>query len=413
MFELPAYLDHNATTPVDPRVLEAMLPCFTTYFGNAASRAHSYGWKAEQACEDARQHVADLIGARRREIVFTSGATEADNLAIKGVAEMYVDRGQHIVTCRTEHHAVLDPCQYLQERHGFEVTYLDVDGDGRVTAEQVAEAIREDTILVSIMLASNETGTLQPIPEIGCVTRQRGVLLHTDAVQAVGRIPVNVDELQVDLLSMSGHKMYGPKGVGALYVRNRDPRVRLVCQMHGGGHERGLRSGTLNTPGIVGLGEACRLARETLQEEAGREAALRDRLERSLAHRIPWIKRNGHPEHRLPNTSNLSFAYVEGEALMMKIKDIAVSTGSACSSASSEASHVLRAMGISEPLSHASLRFSLGRGTTEAEIDYAVDQLERAVSQLRAISPMMEMARENGTDEGIEWLGGNGDGPQG
>jgi cysteine desulfurase len=406
VFDRPVYLDHNATTPTDPTVLEAMLPFFCEHYGNAASRAHRYGWVAEQAYDDAREQVAALIGASRREIVFTSGATESNNLAIKGVAEMYADRGRHIVTVATEHHAVLDPCDYLRDHRGCDVTVLGVDAEGRVDVDAVAEAIGDETILISVMLASNETGTLQPLGDIARIAKDRGVLVHTDAVQAVGRIPVDVNELGVDLLSMSGHKLYGPKGVGALYVRRKGPRVRLSPQMHGGGHERGLRSGTLNTPGIVGMGAACDLARRTMADESSRQGGLRDRLERMLSERIPYIKQNGCVEARLPNTSNLTFAFVEGEALMMKMKTIAVSSGSACSSAADEASHVLRAMGLPEALAHASLRFSLGRGTDVADVDYAVDCLTRAVADLRRISPLYDAACDNGDASGIEWFSG-------
>ncbi len=404
-FKLPIYLDHNATTPVDPSVVEAMLPFFTEEFGNPASGSHRFGWKAEQACQQAREQVAALIGASRREIVFTSGATESNNLALKGVAEMYAGQGRHIITCRSEHSAVLDPCEHL-ESGGCRVTSLKPDADGLVSVEQVADAIEDDTILVSLMMANNETGTLQPIAEIGEIAKSRGVLLHTDAVQAVGRVPIDVDALNVDLLSLSGHKLYGPKGIGALYVRRREPRVRLTPQMHGGGQEGGLRSGTLNVPGIVGLGRACVLAAAAMPEEAQRQATLRDRLEHRLAERIACIKRNGHPTKRLCNTSNLSFAYVEGEALMMKLKNIAVATGSACTSGSGKASHVLQAMGVPVSLAHASLRFSLGRQTTEAEIDYAVDCVSRAVGELREISPLYELAQEKGDDAGIEWFSG-------
>lgn len=404
-FNLPIYLDHNATTPVAPSVLEAMGPYFSERFGNPASRSHSFGWKAEQVCDDAREQVAALIGASGRDIVFTSGATESNNLAIKGIAEMYGGAGGHVISSQSEHSAVLDPLDYLETK-GFRVTRLAPDAWGRIGPEQVAEAIEDDTILISVMLANNETGTLQPVAEIGQLAHERGVLMHTDAVQALGRIAVDVEALQVDLLSLSGHKLYGPKGVGALYVRRRGPRVRLVPQLHGGGHERGLRSGTLNVPGIVGLGRACELAGELLGEEGTRQAALRDRLEAGLAKRLRCIKRNGHPTERLCNTSNLSFAYVEGEALMMKLKHLAVSSGSACTSASGRASHVLRSMGVPESLAHASLRFSLGRGTQAADIDYAIDHITRAVRELREISPLYEMAQEKGDSRDIEWLSG-------
>ncbi len=367
MLRLPIYLDNNATTPVDPRVLEAMLPYFTEHFGNAASRSHSYGWKAEEAVDTARRQIGAMIGATAKEIVFTSGATESDNLAIKGVAEMYHANGNHIITCQTEHKAVLDTCKSLEQR-GWSVTYLQPDSYGCVTAQQVEDAITDQTVLITIMAANNETGTLHPIREIGQVAKRRGVLFHTDATQAAGKIPLNVEEMGVDLMSLSGHKMYGPKGVGTLYVRRRDPRVHLAIQMHGGGHENNKRSGTLNVPGVVGMGKACEVAAAELPTEAPRLAELRDRLEQGICRQLPFVKRNGHPAQRLCNTSNLSFAYVEGESIMLKIKDLAVSSGSACTSASLEPSFVLRAMGVPDDLGHSSIRFSLGRFTTKAEI---------------------------------------------
>lgn len=402
MLRLPIYLDNNATTPVDPRVLEAMLPYFTEHFGNAASRSHSFGWKAEEAVDTARRQIAALFGATAKEIVFTSGATESDNLAIKGVAEMYRANGNHIITCQTEHKAVLDTCKSLEQR-GWEVTYLPPDSYGCVTAKQVEDAITDRTVLITIMAANNETGTLHPIREIGQVAKRREVLFHTDATQAAGKIPLNVEELGVDLLSLSGHKMYGPKGVGALYVRRRDPRVRLAIQMHGGGHERNMRSGTLNVPGIVGLGKACELATEEMSDESARLQDLRDRLENGICSRLDFVKRNGHPTRRLPNTSNLSFAYVEGESIMLKVKDLAVSSGSACTSASLEPSFVLRAMGLPDDLGHSSIRFSLGRFTTRAEIDYAVEQIATAITDLRELSPLYELAQESGESRDIEW----------
>ncbi|MBN1555783.1 MAG: IscS subfamily cysteine desulfurase [Phycisphaerae bacterium] len=402
MLRIPVYLDYNATTPVDPRVLEAMLPYFTEHFGNAASRSHSYGWKAEEAVDAARRRIADLLGATAQEIIFTSGATESDNLAVKGVAEMYHANGNHIITCRTEHKAVLDTCKALEQR-GWAVTYLPPDAYGRVSARQVEEAITDRTVLITIMAANNETGTLHPIREIGDVAKRRGVLFHSDATQAAGKIPFRVEELGVDLVSLSAHKIYGPKGVGALYVRRRDPRVRLAIQMHGGGHERNMRSGTLNVPGIVGFGRACELAGEELETEATRLGDLRDRLERGIFRRLEYVKRNGHPTERLPGTSNLSFAYVEGEAIMLKVKNLAVSSGSACTSASLEPSFVLRAMGLPDDLGHSSIRFSLGRFTTEADIDYVVEQVTAAITDLREMSPLYELARETGETRDIEW----------
>ena len=399
---LPIYLDNNATTPVDPRVLEAMIPYLTSEFGNAASRNHVFGWKAEEAVERARERIAALIGAEAKDIVFTSGATESDNLAIKGVAAMYKDKGNHIITCLTEHKAVLDPCKRLEEA-GYAVTWLRPDEFGRVSAEQVDEALTDKTILVTLMAANNETGTLHPIDRIGRLCKQRGVLLHTDATQAVGKVPISVDSMGIDLLSCSAHKIYGPKGVGALYVRRRGPRVRLVCQMDGGGHERGMRSGTLNVPGIVGMGAAAEICRTEMTAEGARLTALRDRLHQGIVAGLDHLKLNGHPTERLPNTLNLSFAYVEGEALMMKMKDIAVSSGSACTSASLEPSHVLRAMGVGDDLAHSSIRFSLGRFNTEEEMDFAAGQVVKAVKELRQLSPLYEMAQEGVDLKDVKW----------
>ena len=400
----PIYLDNNATTRVDPRVLEAMIPYLSDDFGNAASRNHPFGWTAEAAVENARQQVASLIGAAPRDIVFTSGATESDNLAIKGVAEMYAEKGDHIVTCRTEHKAVIDTCKRLEARC-CRVTWLDPDEFGRVSPGQVAEAITDRTILVTLMTANNEIGTLHPIGEIGGVVREAGVFFHTDATQAAGKVPIDVEKMNIDLLSLSAHKIYGPKGIGALYVRRRDPRVRLVCQMDGGGHERGMRSGTLNVPGIVGLGKACEIAATDMSAEADRLTALRDRLHQGILAGLDHVKFNGHPTERLPNTLNLSFAYVEGESLMMKMKDLAVSSGSACTSASLEPSFVLRAIGVGDDLAHSSIRFSLGRFTTEEEIDYAVEKVVRAVRELRELSPLYEMAREGVDMSKVKWDG--------
>jgi cysteine desulfurase len=390
--KLPIYLDHNATTPVDPRVLEAMMPYFTGDFGNAASRNHVFGWRAEAAVESAREQIAALIGATGKDIVWTSGASESDNLAIKGVAGMYRDKGNHIITNLIEHKAVIDPCKRLAEQ-GYEITWLKPDATGQVSAAQVAGAITDRTILVTIMAANNEIGTLNPLAEIGQVTRQRGVLFHSDATQAVGKIPIDVEAMNLDLLSVSAHKMYGPKGVGCLYVRRHNPRVRLVCQMDGGGHERGMRSGTLNVPGIVGLGAAAEICGREMAEEAARETTLRDRLQRGLEAGLDYVRLNGHPTQRLPNTLNMSFAYVEGEALMMKIKNIAVSSGSACTSASLEPSYVLRAIGVSDDLAHSSIRFGLGRWTTAEEIDYTIEQVVKGVRELRELSPLYDEAR--------------------
>jgi cysteine desulfurase len=391
MPHLPIYLDNNATTRTDPRVVEAMLPYFSEHYGNAASRNHSFGWRADEAVEQARGEVADLIGADRREIVFTSGATESDNLAIKGIASMNRQRGNHIVTCRTEHRAALDPCRRL-EREGFQVTYLDVDEFGQITADDVAQAITDRTILVSIMTANNEVGALQPIEAVGRVCKEREVLFHTDASQAAGKMSLNVEELHVDLLSLSAHKMYGPKGVGALYVRRRQPHVRLEPLFDGGGHERGMRSGTLPVPNIVGFGAACRLCREEMPTESVRLLGLREQLRAGLMRNLEDCTLNGHSVERLPGNLNLSFAHVRGEALLMAIKNVAVSSGSACTSASVEPSYVLRAMGVPDDLAHASIRFGIGRFNTEEEIDFTIDEVTQQVRRLRSISPSYHMA---------------------
>jgi cysteine desulfurase len=393
MLHLPIYLDNHATTRTDPRVLEAMLPFFTEHYGNAASRHHSFGRKAEEAVEAARQQVADLIGAAARDIVFTSGATESDNLALKGVAAMYRGKGDHLVTAATEHKAVLDVCKRL-ERDGFQVTYLPVDDQGLLAPEQVAEAITERTILVSVMAANNEIGVLQPVAEIGRICKERGVLFHTDAVQAAGKVPLDVEAMGIDLLSLSAHKMYGPKGIGALYVRRIGPRVRLGPLFDGGGHERGLRSGTLNVPGIVGFGKACALCQEEMAAEAERLTGLRERLRRGIVAQLDEVRLNGHPTQRLPGNLNLSFAYVEGDALLMSLKDVAVSSGSACTSGSIEPSYVLRALGLGDDLARSSIRFGLGRFNTAEEIDYVIGAVARVVRQLRAISPAYEMAKQ-------------------
>jgi cysteine desulfurase len=382
---LPIYMDHHATTPVAPEVFEAMRPYFLEQFGNAASRNHAFGWAAEAAVETARAEVARLIGCRPIEIVFTSGATESDNLALKGVAQAYRDRGTHLITSQVEHHAVLDTTKRL-EKDGFQVTYVPVDRYGVVDPDAIAKAITPKTILVSLILANNEVGTIQPLAEVSRICKARGVLLHSDAVQGVGKIPVHVDVLGVDLLSLTAHKMYGPKGVGALYVRMGTPRVRLIPQMDGGGHEKGRRSGTLNVPGIVGLGKACELAGRLMTAEAARLAALRERLRAELFLRLDRVYLNGHPTQRLPGNLNLSFGFVSGEALLMSLKEVAVSAGSACSSATPEASHVLRAMGLGEELAHASLRFGLGRSNTDEEVDYVCGRVVAEVTRLRAMS---------------------------
>ncbi|MGE5413831.1 MAG: IscS subfamily cysteine desulfurase [Syntrophomonadaceae bacterium] len=399
--KIPIYMDYHATTPVDPRVLEAMLPYFREEFGNAASKSHGFGWKAEEAVEAAREELARLVGASSKEIVWTSGATESDNLAIKGAAQFYHSKGKHLVTCKTEHKAVLDSMHAL-ERQGFEVTFLDVEKDGRVDPARVKAALRKDTILVSIMHANNETGVVHPVEEIGRIAREAGVLFHCDAVQGIGKLPFDVERTNADLVSISAHKMYGPKGVGALYVR-RKPRVRLTAQMDGGGHERGFRSGTLNVPGIVGMGKAAELARLEGDAEARRVLALRERLRKGLAAGLDLLTVNGSLEHRLPGNLNVSFAYVEGEALMMAIKDVAVSSGSACTSASLEPSYVLRAMGVSEDLAHSSIRFGLGRFNTEEEVDHVIRLVVEKVKKLRDMSPLYEMVKEGVDLSRIEW----------
>ena len=397
----PIYMDYHSTTPVDPRVLEAMLPFFTEHFGNAASRSHPFGWAAEAAVEKARDQVAALIGGSGKEIVWTSGATESINLAIKGIADFYKDKGNHIITCKTEHKAVLDTCKRL-ERQGYEITLLDPDTTGRVSADQVREAITDKTILVSLMLANNEIGTIHPIEEIGKVTREKGVFFHVDAVQGAGRIPFDVNACNVDLCSLSAHKIYGPKGVGALWVRRR-PRVRLTAIIDGGGHERGMRSGTLNVTGVVGFGAAAEIMKNEGLAEAERIGKLRDRLERSICDRLDMVYLNGNRDHRLSHNLNISFAYVEGEGMMMALKDVAVSSGSACTSASLEPSHVLRACGVEEELAHTSIRFGLGRFTTEEEVDYVADLVVEKVNKLREMSPLYEMAKEGIDLKSIAW----------
>ncbi len=400
--KLPIYLDYQATTPVDPRVLEAMLPFFLENFGNAASRSHAFGWKAEEAVEAAREQVAASIGATGKEIIFTSGSTEAINLAMKGVAEMCAAKGKHLITSLAEHKAVLDTCKHL-EKLGCEVTYLKPDRTARISPEQVRAAIRPDTVLVALMWANNEVGTLNPIRAIGTVCREKGVLFFSDATQAVGKVPVDVEQDHVDLLCLSAHKIYGPKGVGALYVRRKNPRVRLAAQIDGGGHERGMRSGTLNVPGIVGLGKACELAHTELVEESARCRTLRDHLQQRIERELGFVELNGHPSERLPGNLNLSFHFVEGESLIMGISDVAVSSGSACTSASLEPSHVLRAMDVGEDLAHSSIRFGIGRFTTREEVDYAADALVKAVRRLREMSPLYELAQEGVDVKTIQW----------
>ena len=399
---LPIYMDNHATTPVDPRVLAEMLPYFTEKFGNAASRNHGYGWEAEHAVDHARARIARTINARANEIIFTSGATESDNLAIKGVAEMYREKGDHIVTCAIEHKAVLDPCKRL-EKHGCRVTVLPVQNDGLLDLDDLKRALTDRTILVSIMAANNEVGVIEPIAEIGRLCRERGILFHTDATQAVGKIPVDVEEHCIDLMSISAHKIYGPKGVGALYVRNKNPRVRLTAQMDGGGHERGMRSGTLNVPGIVGLAKACEIAQQEGPEESCRLAGLRDRLRDRIMFALDEVYINGSMEHRLAGNLNLSFAYVEGESLLMGIGDVAVSSGSACTSATLEPSYVLKALGTGDDLAHSSIRFGLGRFNTQAEVDYVADKVIETVRRLRELSPLYEVAKEGVDLTKVAW----------
>jgi len=387
-FTTPIYLDNHATTPVDPRILEAMLPYFTKSFGNAASKSHSFGWEAEAAVDSAREKIAKLIGASSaREIVLTSGATESDNLAIKGVADAYRHKGDHVVTCVTEHKAVLDSCKVL-EKQGFYVTYLPVSPDGLVEVKRLQDALTDKTILISIMAANNEIGTIQPVKEIGRLAKEKGIIFHCDATQAVGKIPINVEEMGIDLLSLTAHKMYGPKGVGALYVRSSRPRVKLTPLIDGGGHERGMRSGTLNVPGIVGLGKACELSQLEMGAEGERLTGLRERLKHGLLDRLEDVSVNGDAVKRLPGNLNMSFAWIEGESLMMGLKEIAVSTGSACTSASLEPSYVLKAIGLEDAMAHASIRFGIGRFNTQDEIDYAVKRVIEEVSRLRDISPV-------------------------
>jgi len=400
--KLPIYFDNHATTQVDPRVVKAMLPYFTEKFGNAASRNHPFGWAGEEAVENARAQVASLIGATPKEIIFTSGATESDNLMIKGVAEMYREKGNHIITQAIEHKAVLDTCKRL-EKEGFEVTYLPVGKDGRVDPAEVRKAITPKTILITIMYANNEIGIINPIQEIGKIAKEHGIFFASDGVQAVGKIPVDVQKDNIDLLAISAHKIYGPKGVGALYVRRRNPRVQLSAIIDGGGHERGMRSGTLNVPGIVGLGAACEIAQKEMATESVRLSKLRDRLKAGLEAKLDEVFVNGSVEHRLPNNLNMSFAYVEGESLLMGINDIAVSSGSACTSATLEPSYVLKALGVGEDLAHTSIRFGLGRFNTEEEVDYVTDKMVQVVTKLRELSPLYEMAKEGIDISKVNW----------
>jgi len=400
--KLPIYMDNHATTPIDPRVLEEMLPYFTDKFGNAASRNHVFGWVAEEGVEQARERIAKLVGATTKEIIFTSGATESDNLAIKGVAEMYREKGNHIITAVTEHKAVLDTCKRL-EKYGYRVTYLPVMKNGLVDMDDLKRSMDEKTILVTLMAANNEIGVVQPLAEIGKLCHERGVLFHSDATQAVGKIPIDVNKMGIDLLSISGHKMYGPKGVGALYVRRKNPRVQLAAIQDGGGHERGMRSGTLNVPGIVGLGKACALCHEEMPAESKRLSGLRDRLKDKIMGGLDEVFINGSMEHRLPNNLNISFAYVEGESLLMGINDIAVSSGSACTSATLEPSYVLKALGTGDDLAHSSIRFGIGRFNTEAEVDYVADRVIDVVKRLRELSPLYEMAKEGIDLKTVSW----------
>jgi cysteine desulfurase len=400
--KLPIYMDNHATTQMDPRVFDAMKPYFVDIYGNAASRNHSFGWEAEEAVEKARKQVGELIGATAKEIVFTSGATESNNLAIKGVAQMYAEKGNHIITEATEHKAVLDTCRHL-EKEGVRVTYLSVGKDGLIDLDQLRDAITDETILISIMYANNEIGVVQPVEEIGKIARERGVLFHTDAAQAAGKIPVNVIDDGIDLLSLSAHKLYGPKGVGALYVRRRNPRVQVAAQIDGGGHERGMRSGTLNVPGIVGLGAAAAIAKEEMPEESNRLRHMRDRLKDKILNGLEEVYVNGTMERHLPHSLNLSFAYVDGESLLMGIHDIAVSSGSACTSATLEPSYVLKALGAGDDLAHSSIRFGLGRFNTEEEVDYVADKVIDVVKKLRELSPLYEMAKEDADRSQVQW----------
>jgi len=400
--KVPVYMDNHATTPVDPRVLDAMLPFFTEKFGNAASRNHSFGWEAEKAVDDARRQIAALIHADPKEIIFTSGATESDNLALKGLVEMYREKGDHIITSVTEHRAVLDTAKRL-EKQGVKVTYLPVDKDGIVNPDDINKAITEKTILISVMMANNEIGTVNPIAEIGRLAKSRGVIFHCDATQGVGKIPVDVEAMGIDLMSFSGHKIYGPKGIGALYVRRKNPRVRLAPMIDGGGHERGMRSGTLPVPLIVGFGKACEICMQVMPEESKRMIDLRERLKEGILQKLDEVYLNGHPTKRLPNNLNLSFAYVEGESVLMGLKEIAVSSGSACTSATLEPSYVIRALGVGSDLAHSSIRFGLGRFNTEEEVDYVIKRVVETIQKLREMSPLYEMAKEGIDLKTVQW----------
>jgi cysteine desulfurase len=400
--KFPIYLDYHATCPMDPEVLKTMLPYFTDVFGNAASRNHEFGWTAEAAAEKGRAQIAKLLGASEKELIFTSGATESDNLALLGVAEMYKDKGNHIITTPIEHKAILDTCHYLETK-GFEITYLPVDKYGMVSADQIRQAITPKTILVSVMFANNEIGTVNPIAEIGKVCKEKGVLFHSDAVQAAGKIKIDVEAMGLDLVSITAHKIYGPKGIGALYVRRRNPRVRLAPMIHGGGHERGMRSGTLNVPGIVGFGKAAELSLKLMDSDNERIKRLRDKLWHGLSSQLDEIYLNGHPTERLPNNLNVSFAFVEGESMMMGMKELAVSSGSACTSASLEPSYVLKAIGVGEDLAHTSIRFGLGRFTTDEEIDFTIEKVVSTVRKLRDLSPLYEMAKEGIDLKSVAW----------
>ncbi len=397
------YMDNHATTPVDPKVLEAMLPYFTEKFGNAASRNHSYGWTAEAAVDQAREQIAALIKAKAKEIIFTSGATESDNLALKGVVEFYKEKGNHIITAPTEHKAILDTCKALERKGVAQVTYVPVDETGLVDPDDIRKAITDKTILISIMQANNEIGTIQPLHEIGKIAKEKGVLFHTDATQGVGKLPVDVDAMGIDLMSFSAHKIYGPKGIGGLYVRSRGPRVRLTPQMDGGGHERGMRSGTLNVTGIVGLGKACDLAGQLMDTESERILRMREQLRQKITSQLDEVYLNGHPMQRLPGNLNLSFAFVEGESLLMGLKDVAVSSGSACTSATLEPSYVLKALGVGDELAHTSIRFGLGRFNTDEEVEYVAGRVVHEVKRLRDMSPLYEMAKEGIDLKSFNW----------
>lgn len=400
--KLPIYMDYQATTPMDPRVLEAMTPYFSELFGNAASRNHSFGWDAEKAVDTARKTLAEAIGATSKEVIFTSGATESNNIALKGIAEMYASKGDHIITIKTEHPAILDTAARL-ERQGKKVTYLDVGKDGIIDLDELEKAITDKTILISIMAANNEIGVIQPVEEIGKLAREHGILFHTDATQAVGKLPIDVNAMKIDLLSFSGHKIYGPKGIGGLYVRRKNPRVRCAALLDGGGHERGMRSGTLNVPGIVGFGKAVELCLAEMESEKARLSSLRERLRGQIMDNLDFVYLNGHPEKRLPGNLNISFAYVEGESLLMEMNDVALSSGSACTSATLDPSHVLAALGVDIELAHSSIRFGMGRFTTEEEVDYVGEKIIKAVRRLREMSPLYEMAQEGIDIKSVEW----------